>query len=55
MKYLIIFGIVVVVSIVILAIVGYFKEREDRKLYEKYTGKQEYTEPLGDDDTDLPF
>jgi uncharacterized sodium:solute symporter family permease YidK len=40
MKFIMILGIVVVAGVVILAIIGYFKEREDRKLYEKFNKEQ---------------
>lgn len=40
MIYILILVTVVAVSVVILAIVGYLKEKEDRKLYEKFNKEQ---------------
>ena len=39
-KFIMILGIVVVVGVVALAILGYLKEREDRKVYEQYNKEQ---------------
>lgn len=39
-KFIMILGTVVVVGLVALAILGYLKQREDRKFYERYNKKQ---------------